>query len=110
MTQAIKNAINAFSYEKVEALKEAEEIVTTEMLDNWEVELHDIMKKADQKIGKSRIRELMVCYILNEFGVEIFGTKSSTWKAGEISETSIRKMKNQRKKGFNDLKIVKAAK
>ncbi|WP_457825435.1 DUF7570 family protein, partial [Staphylococcus aureus] len=73
-----------------------------------EVELHGTMKENDQKIGKARIRELVVAYILSEFSLDAFGIP--TTKRKEISDSTIRRMKNQRKKGFVDLKIVKAAK
>ncbi|MGC8030331.1 DUF7570 family protein, partial [Salmonella enterica] len=59
-------------------------------------------------IGKARIRELVVAYILSEFSLDAFGIP--TTKRKEISDSTIRRMKNQRKKGFVDLKIVKAAK
>ena len=112
MSQAIKNVLNAFVFPKVEALKVDGEfkavIVTPELLDKWEVELHGTMKENDQKIGKARIRELVVAYILSEFNLDAFGIP--TIKRKEISDSTIRKMKNQRKKGFVDLKIVKAAK
>ncbi|QEG13104.1 hypothetical protein KAALPHA_67 [Klebsiella phage vB_KaeM_KaAlpha] len=112
MSQAIKNVLNAFVFPKVEAMKVDGEfkdvIVTPKLLDKWEVELHGTMKENDQKIGKARIRELVVAYILSEFSLDAFGIP--TTKRKEISDTTIRRMKNQRKKGFVDLKIVKAAK
>ncbi|ADB81559.1 hypothetical protein VPA32_orf066 [Klebsiella phage vB_KpnM_VPA32] len=112
MSQAIKNVLNAFVFPKVEAMKVDGEfkdvIVTPKLLDKWEVELHGTMKENDQKIGKARIRELVVAYILSEFNLDAFGIP--TIKRKEISDSTIRKMKNQRKKGFVDLKIVKAAK
>lgn len=110
MTQAIKNALNTFAFDKVEAIMAAGNVVTPEILDAWENELHGQLKENDQKIGKARVRELIVCYILSEFDTPAFGVQPTAWKAGEISETTIRKMKNQRKKKFVDLKIVKAAK
>ena len=112
MSQAIKNVLNAFVFPKVESMKVNGEfkdvIVTPKLLDKWEVELHGTMKENDQKIGKARIRELVVAYILSEFSLDAFGIP--TTKRKEISDSTIRKMKNQRKKGFVDLKIVKAAK
>ena len=112
MSQAIKNVLNAFVFPKVEAMKVDGEfkdvIVTPKLLDKWEVELHGMMKENDQKIGKARIRELVVAYILSEFSLDAFGIP--TTKRKEISDSTIRRMKNQRKKGFVDLKIVKAAK
>lgn len=112
MSQAIKNVLNSFVFPKVEAMKVDGEFgsvyVTPEVLDKWEVELHGTMKENDQKIGKARIRELVVAYILSEFNLDAFGIP--TVKRKEISDSTIRKMKNQRKKGFVDLKIVKAAK
>ena len=112
MSQAIKNVLNAFVFPKVEAMKVDGEfkdvIVTPKLLDKWEVELHGTMKENDQKIGKARIRELVVAYILSEFNLDAFGIP--TVKRKEITDSTIRKMKNQRKKGFVDLKIVKAAK
>ena len=112
MSQAIKNVLNAFVFPKVEAMKVDGEfkdvIVTPKLLDKWEVELHGTMKVNDQKIGKARIRELVVAYILSEFSLDAFGIP--TTKRKEISDSTIRRMKNQRKKGFVDLKIVKAAK
>ncbi|AEO97046.1 hypothetical protein CPTAKMNP4_063 [Salmonella phage vB_SenM-AKM_NP4] len=112
MSQAIKNVLNSFVFPKVEEMKVDGEfksvIVTPEILDEWETALHGTMKENDQKIGKARIRELIVCYIIDEFNLDAFGIPTN--KKPEISERTIRKMKNQRKKGFVDLKIVKAAK
>lgn len=111
MSQEIKNVLNSFVFPKVEAMKQDGEylrFVTPEVLDVWEVELHGVMKENDQKIGKARIRELVVGYILSEFDIDAFGLKSKP--KSEISESTIRRMKNQRKKGFVDLKSVKAAK
>lgn len=110
MSQAIKNVLNSFVFPKVEAMRENEfkDIVTPKLLDAWEIELHGTVKENDQKIGKARIRELVVAYIISEFDIDAFGIH--TEKRKEISDTTIRKMKNQRKKGFADLKIVKAAK
>lgn len=110
MTQAIKNVLNSFAFDKVEAILAEKNVVTPEILDKWESELHGTMKENDQKIGKARIRELLVAYILSEFNTDAFGVPTNAWTAGEISDTTIRKMKNQRKKKFVDLKIVKAAK
>lgn len=108
MSQAIKNVLNSFVFPKVEAIMAAKHSVTPEILDEWENELHGVMKENDQKIGKVRIRELVVCYIIDEFDIDAFGIE--TPKKKEISDTCIRKMKSQRKKGFAELKIVKAAK
>ena len=110
MTQAIKNVLHSFAFDKVEAiLKDGKKVVTPRILDAWEIELHGEMKENDQKIGKARIRELVVAYILSEFDTIAFGVEPQAWKATEISDTAIRKMKNQRKKGFRDVKSVKAA-
>ena len=108
MSQAIKNVLNSFAYPKVEAIMAEGKFITPDILDKWEVELHGTMKENDQKIGKARIRELVVAYIISEFDIDAFGIP--TPKKKEISDSAIRKMKNQRKKGFSDLKIVKAAK
>ena len=110
MSQAIKNALNAFAYYKVSAMLEDSRHVTPALLDQWEVELHGTMKEEGQKIGKTRIRELVVAYLLSEFGIKAFGVEPIVVGVGEISESTIRKMKNQRKKGFRDVKAVKAAK
>lgn len=109
MSQAITNVLKAFAYDKVTAIMKTGH-VTPEHLDAWESELHGTMKENDQKIGKGRIRELVVAYILSEFDVAAFGVVSQAYKAGEISDTTIRKMKNQRKKGFAGMKFNKAAK
>lgn len=110
MSQAIKNVLHSFAFDKVEEICKNGGVVTPEILDQWEKDLHGTMVENEQKIGKARIRELLVCYIISEFDIDAFGVQSVVKKAGEISDTCIRKMKNQRKKGFNDLKIVKAAK
>lgn len=110
MTQAIKNALNTFAYDTVKSMVEEGKHITPELLDQWETDLHGTLKENGGKIGKPRIRELLVCYILSEFDVEAFGVKSAAWKAGEVSDNAIKKLNKQRKNGFNDLKIVKAAK
>ena len=110
MSQEIKNVLNSFAFDKVEALLADGKHVTPEILDEWEVALHGTMKENDQKIGKARIRELVVCYILSEFDIDAFGLEHKVKGVSDISDTAIRKMKNQRKKGFVDLKSVKAAK
>jgi hypothetical protein len=109
MSQAIKNVLNTFAFDKVNNLMNVG-FVTPEILDVWEVELHNEFKARDQKIGRGTVRELLVQYILSEFDVEAFGVQSAAWRPGEISDKTIRRMKNQRKKKFIDLKIVKAAK
>ncbi|QOI66552.1 hypothetical protein [Erwinia phage FBB1] len=105
MTQAIKNALNNFAYDRVVTIMETGGVVTPEILDEWEKDLHGTMKEDGQKIGKARIRELVVAYILSEFSTDAFGVPSTAWKAGEISDKTIRKMKNQRKKKFADMKF-----
>lgn len=107
MSQAIKNVLNAFAFDKVEAIRKTGDIITPEILDAWEKELHGHMKENDQIIGKARIRELVVAYICDEFTIEAFGVKPNVKGTTEISEKMVRKMKSQRKKGFKDLKIVK---
>ncbi|UIW11361.1 MAG: hypothetical protein [Enterobacter phage ENC9] len=112
MSQAIKNVLNSFVFPKVDAMAKDlfnKDIVTPEILDDWERELHGTMKENDQKIGKARIRELVVGYILSEFGTPAFGVGIYDPEANKISEKTIKRMKSQRKKGFRDLKIVKAA-
>lgn len=110
MSQAIKNALNSFIFTKVSDIIEKGNIVTPAILDQWEKDFHMEMKKNDQKIGRNTIRELIVQYILSEFDVQAFGVEPKGYQKHEISETTIRRMKNQRKKKFVDLKIVKAAK
>ena len=107
MSSSVKNVLNSFAYDKVNKIIENNKYVTSRMLDNWEVELHGVMKENDQKIGKKRIRELVVAYLLSEFGVKAFGVKPMVELNAEISDSYIRKMKNQRKKGFRDMKIMK---
>lgn len=109
MSQAIKNVLNSFAYDKVVSIMKSGGCVTPEILDQWEQDLHGTMKENDQKIGKARIRELVVAYILSEFSTPAFGVGTYDPDKNQISEKTIRKMKNQRKKGFRDLKIVKAA-
>lgn len=46
-------------------------------------------------------------YILSEFDVKAFGVESKAYQKHEISDKTIRRMKNQRKKKFADLKIAK---
>lgn len=109
MSQAIKNVLNSFAYDKVVSIMKSGGYVTPEILDQWENDLHGTMKENDQKIGKARIRELVVAYILSEFSTPAFGVGTYNPDAGKISEKTIKRMKSQRKKGFRDLKIVKAA-
>lgn len=107
MTIQIKNAINSYAYDKVVSLLEKGDIVTPQILDKWEKELHQTMKQNDQKIGRNTVRELLVQYILSEFDVKSFGVESKAYQKHEISDKTIRRMKNQRKKKFADLKIAK---
>ncbi|AHY25034.1 hypothetical protein AVV36_gp072 [Pectobacterium bacteriophage PM2] len=107
MSQEIKNVLNSFAYDKVVNIMKSGTYITPEILDTWESDLHGAMKENGQKIGKARIRELVVCYIISEFGLDAFGLYA-TKKKPEITDSYIRKMKNQRKKGFRDLKIIKA--
>ncbi|CCI88646.1 phage protein [Yersinia phage phiR1-RT] len=109
MSQAIKNVLNSFAFNKIEAMMEQGTFVTHSLLDEWEIQLHGNMKENDQKIGKARIRELLVEYILREFDIKAFGIESKVKGLSTISDSAIRKMKNQRKKGFRDVKSVKAA-
>ena len=107
MTIQIKNAINSYAYYKVVSLLEKGDILTPQILDKWEKELHQTMKHNDQKIGRNTIRELLVQYILSEFDVKAFGVESTAYQKHEMSDKTIRRMKNQRKKKFADLKITK---
>lgn len=107
MTIQIKNVINSYAYDKVVSLLEKGDIVTPQILDKWEKELHQTMKQNDQKIGRNTVRELFVQYILSEFDVKAFGVESKAYQKHEISDKTIRRMKNQRKKKFADLKITK---
>ncbi|UPW37780.1 receptor-recognition protein assembly protein [Escherichia phage vB_EcoM_ESCO10] len=109
MSQAIKNVLNSFAFDKVNELMKTG-FVTPQILDQWVAELLPIMRSKDQKIGHNGIREILVQYILDEFDVAAFGVESKAWHPGEITDKTIRRMKNQRKKKFVDLKIVKAAK
>lgn len=104
MSQEIKNALNSFAYETVKTMMKAGVPVTPEILDGWEAELHGTMKENGQKIGKARIRELLVCYIIDEFDIAAFGLEPPRPKK-EISENCIKKMKAQRKKGFDKIKV-----
>lgn len=108
MSQAIKNVLNSFAFDKVTELMKTG-YVTPEILDVWEAELHKEFKSREYRIGRGTVRELLVQYILSEFDLYAFGIESPVFRAGEISDKTIRRMKNQRKKGFVDLKIVKNA-
>ena len=86
MTIQIKNAINSYAYDKVVSLLEKGDIVTPQILDKWEKELHQTMKQNDQKIGRNTVRELLVQYILSEFDVKAFGVESKAYQKHEISD------------------------
>lgn len=105
MSQAIKNVFNAFAFDRVVTLTEQGQIVTPEILDAWVNEVNGDVKENGAQIGKARTRELLVCYILSEFGVEAFGVVNPCPKK-EISDKGIRKYKKMRKQGFTDLKVV----
>lgn len=111
MSQAIKNVLNKFAFDKVETMIENKQAVTPEVLDAWVKEIHPELKASGASIGKNSTREILVQYILGEFDIEAFGLTQIIELQGdrEISDKTIRRMKNQRKKGFVDLKIVKAA-
>ncbi|AAP75976.1 gp55.2 conserved hypothetical protein [Escherichia phage RB69] len=111
MSTKIKSVVNSFAFDKVVALLESGNIVTPQVLDAWEFpSLWKSCKNTDQKIGRNSIREIRVQYILSEFDGAAFGVESKAYQKHEISEKTIRSMKNQRKKKFADLKIVKAVK
>ncbi|QPI13779.1 hypothetical protein MYO4S_00023 [Serratia phage 4S] len=105
MSQAIKNLLNSFAYDRVSKMMEQDQIVTPEHLDVWVQEIHPDMKENGARIGKDRTRELLVCYILSEFDTDAFGVTNGPKK--EITDKAIRKYKKMRKQGFKDLKAPK---
>lgn len=107
MSQSIRNVLKSYAYNKVSDLVQKEKYVTPRILDEWERELHSQFKENDEKIGRARVRELTVDYILSEFGVIAFGVKPTIDYDPTVSEKTIKKMKSQRKKNFVDLKLVK---
>lgn len=108
MSQEIKNVLNNFAYDRVLTIMKNGGNVTPAVLDEWENELHGSMQEHDQKIGKGRIRELLVCYIIGEFDIVAFGLPLPRERM-EVSEAAIKKMKKQRKNGFDNMKMVKVA-
>lgn len=102
MTQAIKNVLNSFAYGKVIELQAQETVINPIHLDLWVDEIHHQVKEEGASIGKARVRELMVQYILSEFDTDVFGVKSPVKHV--ISDKGIRKYKKARKQGFKDIK------
>lgn len=102
MTQAIKNVLNSFAYGKVLELQAQNVNIEPSHLDLWVNEIHHDVKEEGASIGKNRVRELMVQYILSEFDTDVFGVLSP--QKHEISDKGIRKYKKARKQGFKDIK------
>ncbi|WJZ27945.1 hypothetical protein NCTGTJJY_CDS0066 [Serratia phage 92A1] len=105
MSQAIKNVLNSFAYDRVALMMEQNDVVTPDVLDRWVSEVHPDMKENGARIGKERTRELLVGYILSEFDVDAFGVVNPC-PHKEISDKGIRKYKKMRKQGFKDLKVA----
>lgn len=104
MSQAIKNVLNSFAYDRVVVLMDNDQIVTPEILDLWVQQIHPQMKEQGARIGRDTTRELLVQYILSEFDTDAFGVSNGPKK--EISDKAIRKYKKMRKQGFKDLKVA----
>lgn len=73
--------------------------ITESDLDDMEVEGQKFLKENGVNIGKRRVRELVVQYILNEFGVSAFDVVEIAPKR-EISDKMIKKCQRARRKGF----------
>ncbi|ADO19409.1 hypothetical protein SP18gp067 [Shigella phage SP18] len=108
MTASITNIITNFAFAKVNTLMKSG-FVTPEILDQWEGDVQKLIIAEGQTMGKARIRESLVQYILNEFDVVAFGLPLPR-ENKEVSDKAIKRMNSQRKKGFVDLKIIKGAK
>lgn len=105
MTQQVKNAMYSFAFDKVTELMEKGEIITPELITSWVDELQPTFKENGGNIGKARVRELLVCYIISEFDITAFGVPQNIKGPTQVSEKGIKKYKKLQKNGFTDLKL-----
>lgn len=93
----VHNAIAHMVYSRFGRMEEIK--ITDADLDLMQVEGQTYLKNNGVNIGKARVRELLVEYILSEFGVKAFGVEEIAPKR-EISDKMIKKCQKARRKGF----------
>lgn len=93
----VHNAIAHMVYSRFGRMEEI--TITDADLDLMQVEGQTYLKNNGVNIGKARVRELLVEYILSEFGISAFGVKEIAPKR-EISDKMIKKCQKARRKGF----------
>lgn len=93
----VLNTIRHIAYSRFGRMEEVK--VTDKDLDELVVLAQAFLNENGVNIGKRRVRELMVEYILDEFGVIAFGTKPVVEKK-EITDKAIKKYQKARRRGF----------
>lgn len=93
----VRNTIRHMTYSRFGRMEEVK--ITDTDLDNLVVEAQGFLKSQGVNIGKNRVRELIVEYILDEFGSTALGTKPLVEKK-EITEKAIKKYQKARRRGF----------
>lgn len=73
--------------------------VSDEELETLQNECQEFLKALNVNIGKNRVRELIVEYILEEFGTDAFGV-SPIYRQKKISDKAVKKYQKARRRGF----------
>lgn len=105
----MQNTLSHWISSKLEVIIGKEEILTPRKLDILSMELSITLKEVEglKPLSENTCRESIVAYALKEYSTEIFGVVSTYKGPSEISDKCIRRMKSQRKKGFDGLNIIR---
>lgn len=93
----VHNTIRTLAYERVRKLDPM--VVTDQMIDEMQDEAKAFLNSQGINIGRTRTREILVDYIIREFGIKVFGVKPVR-DEHEISDKTVKKYQRLRKKGF----------
>lgn len=93
----VQNTIRHLAYSRFKHMDEVK--ITENDLVLLTDQAKEFLNSNGVNIGKKRVRELLVEYLLDEFGCIAFGTKPLVEKR-EISEKTIKKYQKARRRGF----------
>ena len=92
------NSINAIVYNRFGHVENP--VIAPDEITEMQDEAQKFLNEQGINIGKNRTRELIVKYILDEFGMAAITGDYSNNKPREISEKTIKKYQKMRRRGF----------
>lgn len=93
----VHNTIRNLAYDRVRKLEPM--IVTDQLIDEIQEEAKTFLNGQGINIGRTRTREILVDYIIKEFGIKVFGVKPVR-DDYEITDKAVKKYKRLRRRGF----------